>query len=72
MEEAFYEPYKFSILEWKTSLSFLQFRDTQSLFENVFATALGHIFNWGEVMCGIILDVPEEEEQQREARQKIM
>ena len=62
LEEAFYHPFKSFVLEWKGPLSLLQFRDNANLFENVFSTALGQLFNWGEVLCGLMLEGPEPDE----------
>ena len=47
LEEAFYEPFKYFVIDWKGPLTLLQYQGKASLFENIFSNALGILFSWG-------------------------
>ena len=61
MEEAFYEQNKAAVLSYGKSMSRYIFESSQSLFEHYFSSALGELFRWGEVMCGLVADLPPEQ-----------
>ena len=80
LEEAFYNPYKYWVPEWNGPSELLLFRDNSVLFESLFSTALGQLFNWGQVLCGPIFDNVDENDPiileqryiQKEAREKVI
>lgn len=70
MEEAFFEPFRHCVVGYGKPLTTHVFHDNQSIFEDIFSTALGHLFSWGEVMCGLMVELPPEQEGMRELRMK--